>query len=363
MHNASYFNKYLKKKIIRFAFHDHFSYSSLRQITRLYFNVVRNERLRKRNQVKYEVPIPPLCIFSVTWNCNLSCKGCYAMNYKKSDTLKVNEIEATFTNLLHYGTYVFILAGGEPLTIKELISTIEKCNRGIYFLFTNGLLINNKIAEVLRKCPHIIPVISIEGETYHTDERRGETVAGQLQNVFQLLRDCHIAFGISSMATHQNYQYLTSYEYAESVRKMGASFLYIIDYIPFNFSLNEEFILTKEDYRYKKTELHKRSKDTPLTIFNFPAEEYADGVCEAGGKGFLHINAHGYVEPCPFCHYAEDKITEKDYIGILKSDFLSGIRKMVKEIDNKDGNCLLFENREMVKRIASETGAISTETG
>jgi len=46
-------------------------------------------------------------------------------------------------------------------------------------------------------------------------------------------------------------------------------------------------------------------------VINFPPAEYDWGGCQAAGKGFLHINADGWVEPCPFSHFASDNLMEK----------------------------------------------------
>ncbi|MFH0894268.1 MAG: radical SAM protein [Bacteroidota bacterium] len=361
MENITLFQKYLRKRTLRSVFSGTPSFRKINDAIQLYRTIADNEKNRKRQQTANQVGIPALCMFSVTWNCNLACKGCYAMNYKNKSTLTIEEIETTLRQMVNYGTYVFIIAGGEPLTVKGLIPALSRIQRGIFFLFTNGTLVNREIINQFKKNRKIIPVISIEGEDIHTADRRGERVSEKLKAVFGLLRSEKIVFGISTMATRLNVSSITSREYAASIRTLGASFLYLIDYIPFEFSLNTEYILTAKDHEMKRIELNKRKRENGLATFNFPSDEYIDGICEAAGKGFLHINANGMAEPCPFSHYAKDNILEKNYIQVLKSDFFREIRENVGNMNNTSGSCLLFENRKMLEEIAGRTEAYSTE--
>ena len=94
---------------------------------------------------------------------------------------------------------------------------------------------------------------------------------------------------------------------------------------------------------------------------NFPPDEYAAGVCHAAGRGMIHINADGCVEPCPYSHYAADNIKDKPLEEILASPFLARIRRDVLPLPNPLGRCLLFTYGRQVREIACRTGAFFTE--
>ena len=96
-------------------------------------------------------------------------------------------------------------------------------------------------------------------------------------------------------------------------------------------------------------------------VLNFPPSEYAVGPCHAAGRGMIHINADGYVEPCPYSHFAADNVRDKPFEDILRSDFLSTIRSDLLDLPNPRGQCLMFDHQPEVQQIASQTGGFDTE--
>lgn len=322
--------------------------------------IMAGEKVRKINQVKYNVNIPPFCIFSVTWKCNLQCVGCCAKDYAHKEDMSLDVLRKTIEDAVQVGTYFFMIVGGEPLTVSGLIDMLGGIKNAIFLLFTNGTLINESKIESIKKYVNIIPVISIEGDIKLSDIRRGHGVGEKIVEAIELFKKRKIAFGFSTMATHTNLDYITTREYFEKLRKFGALFGFIIDYIPFKNTLNEDFLLTKEDFVKKRNNLELRKKDVNLMILNFPADEYHHEGCGSAGKDFVHINADGFVEPCPFSHYAVDNIKTKKYLEVLQSNFFKRLRELTKRRNNEGGLCLLFENEDLVKKIAFENGGIKT---
>ena len=51
---------------------------------------------------------------------------------------------------------------------------------------------------------------------------------------------------------------------------------------------------------------------------------YNELVSVAGGG--MHINAQGWVEPCPFAHYARENVATSTFSEVLGSPFLEAIR-------------------------------------
>jgi MoaA/NifB/PqqE/SkfB family radical SAM enzyme len=329
------------------------------QLLKHFLIIFKKERIRKRNEKKYNINIPPFCVFSVTWKCNLNCSGCCAVDFKHKKDLSEDEIERIISQANDLGTYFFLIVGGEPLMIKNIIDILGKNKDSIFLIFTNGTLMDDDKLNALKKYYNIIPVISIEGDINLSDVRRGKGVGEKIQELIRKFKSNKIAFGFSSMATHLNIDHITSREYLNELIYFGAVFGFIVDYIPFKSSINNEFILTRDDYRKKSERLAQRKKDSNIMIFNFPADEYEDEGCGSAGKSFVHINADGYVEPCPFSHYAVDNIKDKTYLEVLNSDFFKKLREKISVTDN-DGLCMLFEHDNMVKKIAEETGAIQT---
>jgi hypothetical protein len=105
----------------------------------------------------------------------------------------------------------------------------------------------------------------------------------------------------------------------------------------------------------------KRKCEARPFPLNFPSGECRGSGCLAAETEIIHVNADGFVEPCPFCRYAADTIKDKSLEEALSSDFFASLRKTFGNMGNPDRGCLLSENGALVEAIAGETGAFSTE--
>jgi MoaA/NifB/PqqE/SkfB family radical SAM enzyme len=72
------------------------------------------------------------------------------------------------------------------------------------------------------------------------------------------------------------------------------------------------------------------------------------GGCLAAGRGFVHINAYGDVEPCPFSPYSDSSLTVMSLEQALASRLFRAIRDS-DTLDEADGRCALWKRREWVK--------------
>ena len=337
------------------------SVSFLLRSSRVQRMIRRNEKRRLLNQEKYATPIPPTCIFSVTWKCNLSCTGCYAMNYDHSNMLSPDEVERCIREMMELGTSVFVIVGGEPLMIKDLIERLGKMKNAFFLLFTNATLLNESKIRSLKEHPHILPVVSLDGDPGQNDDRRGEGVCEKVNRALDLFKKYRIPFGFSTVVNHSNLPLVTSRSWLQDMRKKGAIAGFLIDYIPF--AKNENLVLSHTDNALKDEAMTQRRQDAGLFLLNFPSDEYKSVGCRSAGLGFIHINANGNVEPCPFSHYASDNVRDKSMLEILNSDFFVQLRnKFGNQTDNSHA-CLLYTEIEQVNSIAHDCRAFATDFG
>ncbi len=355
-HSASF---YLKWAIIKLIFVRRFAPLLIYQKIKLLRIIAKGDRLRKKNEIKHQIAIPQICILSITNQCNLKCKGCYAAHYTQKDVLNETDIENIIKEATHLGIYMFIIVGGEPLLVENLITILGRYTKAIFLLFTNGLLLNKSILLRIKQNNHIIPVLSFEGSKDFNDYRRGLGTGSIIDQSLKLLYQGKVLFGFSTMAIHENINYITSKAYLDKMAKHGASFGFIIDYVPMDQNNNQSMCLNKKDISKKSDELMKRNHDSKMIFFNFPADEGVFNNCGAG-KEIIHINASGYVEPCPFSHYAKDNIKQKSLIAILKSDFFTKLRENITKMRKEEGRCTLHLNEEAVLDIVNETCAFKT---
>ncbi len=318
------------------------------------------EERRLQNSDRLGIPVPRFCIFSVTWDCNLECIGCYASRYSSKGTLTVEDIKRIASEASDLGSFAFIIAGGEPFLVPDLVQILSSIKKSLFFVFTNGTRIDEQSIKLLNRSKNIVPVVSIEGESDFTDYRRGSGVSEQVLATMKKMTDQNIGFGFSSMATHANVKFVTSRDWFDQMWTYGARFGFIIDYIPQDADSDLSLTLTDEDMEYKKKELEARNMEARPAVVNFPPDEYNGQSCQSAGRGLIHINADGFVEPCPFSHYARDNVKDKSLIEILASEFFTDIRDRFEHEPFKK-SCMLTEHKEVMDYLAGKHQAFKTD--
>ena len=88
--------------------------------------------------------------------------------------------------------------------------------------------------------------------------------------------------------------------------------------------------------------------------------EYVNG-CIAGGRSYLHINAHGDVEPCAFIHYADTNIREATLLEALQSPLFKQYRQHQPFNENPLRPCPLLDNPDALLNMVKASGAYSTQ--
>jgi len=116
--------------------------------------------------------------FDITSKCNSKCIYCLSSNRidRKGD-LSTKKILETIKELNDLGMWVLTISGGEPLLrrdIFEILDCLKKINIPIRF-FTNGILINDTIAEKLSHYKDLMTIqISLDSSNAeHHDAQRG----------------------------------------------------------------------------------------------------------------------------------------------------------------------------------------------
>ncbi|NLX01837.1 MAG: 4Fe-4S cluster-binding domain-containing protein, partial [Syntrophomonadaceae bacterium] len=64
---------------------------------------------------KYDCNIPWAILMDPTAACNLKCTGCWAAEYKKSDSMDIKTLDRIIREGKELGIYMYIYSGGEPL--------------------------------------------------------------------------------------------------------------------------------------------------------------------------------------------------------------------------------------------------------
>lgn len=297
--------------------------------------------------------VPPVMITSITSRCNLACAGCYM--HGRGEQPRVEMSPATLASVVDQaadlGVSILVIAGGEPLVRQEEIFRMAKAHPTILFpLFTNGLLIDETMAEMIAACRNIVPVISFEGFRHDTDTRRGNGVYDRLLETCARLKNRNIFFGCSITTSRENFDRVACDAFIREMLVTGARVFTFVEYVPMQ-SGTENLVLTHEQKSTLNAILSIFNQKFPALFIGFPGDEGAYGGCLAAGRGFVHVSPSGDLEPCPAAPLSDANLGTILLRDALKSRLLARIRENPSLLTESEGGCALRAKRALVGEI------------
>ena len=328
-----------------------------RFVSRMQRVIGKAERRRKECLEKEGLEVPPFLIASIATTCNLQCKGCYARkngiagDTPTKATLSPDQWHTIFSDAADLGVSFCLLAGGEPLTRRDLLGSAAAIEDIIFPVFTNGTLIGALYTEFFKRHLNMIPVISLEGELIATDSRRGKGVFQRALLSMEMLQKEKLFFGTSITVTTENYLEVTSKEYLSHLASLGCKLVFYVEYVPFDES-TEHLAFRDEHVAEMEQILEERREQYKEMIFlSFPGDEKALDGCMAAGRGFFHIGPDGSAEPCPFSPFSDRNVAQTGLRDALVSPLFRKIRDARALGWEHTGGCTLYEHRDEVKEM------------
>lgn len=320
------------------------------------------KRGRFREEAGFDPPV--LMVISPTMRCNLRCYGCYAGKYGKKDDLGLGTLERLIYEAEEMGIYFMTISGGEPFILGEdLIRILGRHPSILFQIYTNGTLIDDKMAQSLAGIGNAYPCISVEGFEKETDERRGKGTYKKIIQAMDRLREAGVVFGFSATATRDNNELLVSEKFVDFYREKGCLIGWYFHYVPVGKEPGMELMPTPEQRIFRREELIKRRARHDILLADFWNDGPMVGGCLAGGRTYLHINSDGEVEPCVFAHFAVDNIRDKPLKDILQSPFFSEIRSRQPYDENLLRPCMIIDVPEVLRDVVTICGAHPTHHG
>lgn len=318
--------------------------------------------LSTKLQEKYQCNIPWAILMDPTSACNLHCTGCWAAEYGNKLNLSFEQLDDIIRQGKELGTYVYIYSGGEPLVRKEdIIKLCEKHSDCGFLAFTNGTLIDDRFADEMLRVKNFVPAISIEGFEEATDDRRGQGTYKKVLEAMKRLKERKLLFGISCCYTSKNTEVIGSEEYFDAMIQMGAKFAWLFTYMPIGVDAVPELLVTAEQRKFMYNQIHEFRKTKPIFTMDFWNDGDAVGGCIAGGRGYIHINANGDIEPCAFIHYSDSNIKEKTLLQAYQSPLFMEYRVNQPFNENMLRPCPVLDNPGCLTEIVNASGAHSTD--
>lgn len=302
------------------------------------------------------VHVAPFVIYSITGKCNLDCKGCYAKILHKSHRPELSDerVQRLLAEARNLGVSIMLLAGGEPLLRERLLQLTASTPEILFLLFTNGSLLDDEKVDTLHRQKHVVPILSLEGNKDPTDSRRGSGTYDYVLKAMGKLRRARMFFGTSITLTHENFEHATSEAMIGDLIDRGCRLFFYINYVPVEPG-TEQLELSPEQVSTLRERIEDYRRRLPALFVAFPEEEVKLGGCLAAGRGFIHINAYGDVEPCPFSAYSDSNLTEMPLEQALKSPLFAKILDSGVVLDESDGQCALWKRRHWVEALLRET--------
>lgn len=134
----------------------------------------------------------PVVVWNTTRSCNLRCIHCYANAVCGNTTNELNTAESKsfIDDLANFRVPVVLFSGGEPLIRDDIFELIQHAkSKGIRStISTNGTLITEKIAEIIKASGVSYVGISLDGVGEKNDIFRG--VSGAYKKALTGIRNC-----------------------------------------------------------------------------------------------------------------------------------------------------------------------------
>lgn len=327
---------------------------------RLQLGLIQSSGRRKRAFRKENLLVPMGIGLSPTFQCNLVCNGCYARFHPRDREMSHAVIQSVVGSAVEAGVFIFVITGGEPFMRPDMMEIYRKHRRAFFWVVTNGTLIDKETASRLAECGNVFPILSVEGGREETDRRRGQGVYRKVRDCMDLLHRSGVPFGFSAVLTKDTIEVLGSGGFVDDMIDAGCTVGVYNDFIPLD---SEDYSCLpiseqKLQFRERLIGLRKRKR---ILLVHLPHDEYdSDGRCMAVSGGGMHVNASGWVEPCPFAHYARENVGECSFRKLLESPFLEAIRSHPTVLQHGEIGCSLVNNRVTLEEIADRTGAKST---
>lgn len=187
---------------------------------------------QKRNQIAAEIgaSVPAAILIDPTSACNLRCQGCWAGEYNQGDKLEPELLNRILTEARELGIHWIVLSGGEPFVYPHLLDMVAENPKSFFMVYTNGTLIDEKVADRLAELGNVSPSFSLEGWQEQTDARRGSGTFNQVMGAMDRLRERGVFFGASITAMRNNVDELFNDAFIDFLIEKGVLYVWSFHY-------------------------------------------------------------------------------------------------------------------------------------
>lgn len=318
------------------------------------------QKTAQKNNLRRFRHIPPVMTISVTEECNLRCGGCYTkgsrmwMEERDLHMLSDKEWADVFAQARRLGMQYIIMTGGEPLIRRDVIRVAGKMQDIIFPIFTNGTMINRSMIRAFDRYRNLIPFINIGESQESVDKQKGLGIYRGLMQVMDLLYYNEIFFGATISVTAKNVDTIATKDFINMLQIRGCRALVFLEDVPPGEKAGEYILQDRHRYFLEEqiNDLKKQYDD--FLFLTFPGDVKKTDGCLGSGRGFMHINSFGNVEPCPFTGYSDTNIRTTSLEDAVSSSALLQIQEGGMLQKDEMGRCILFEKENYEQDIVNK---------
>lgn len=258
--------------------------------------------------------IPINLQIELTKKCNLRCQFCY--NEDNAIFIKTDSVIKAIDEAIELGSFMLSLTGGEPLLHPDFYKIAEHSKRKGYFLIiqTNGILINENVAEKIAKLNPVGVDISLHGanEITHDFITAAKGSFKKTIKAIENLRDLSCAVRIKVPITKYNQNEL------EQIKDLGNKLGCNTVFDPFispKLSGDIKPLDFKPDFNKLKSYIEYTLMDNEGDIIGFEPRNIDGPLCGMG-RTLLAITAEGDARACMRIPIALGNIYNESIIDI-----------------------------------------------
>ncbi|MCE9519791.1 MAG: radical SAM protein [Verrucomicrobia bacterium] len=323
------------------------------------FKGARSVMLYKK-RMKQGIHFPPFLYISILNSCNLRCQGCWVDVEAPRNAIDLNTLNRTVNDAREHGNSFFGILGGEPFMHPELLDFLAQHPDSYFQIFTNGQLITEKTAKALRQLGNATPLVSIEGTSTVSDERRGNKDV--LNRTLRGLQNCleqKLLTGVATSLCKTNIDDLLNEAWLDRLIAMGVHYTWYHTYRPVGPKISAELALKPEQIKKVRRFIVTQRARKPIAIVDAYYGHDGHSLCPMATGISHHVSPGGAIEPCPIIQFATENIKDSRgvYEAFTSSAFLKDFRETAAQHTR---GCIVLERPDLVKQLAEKHGARDT---
>ena len=316
------------------------------------------EKFKRR--IKRGEYFPPFLYISILNSCNLRCQGCWVDVEAERTAIDLDTLNRTITDAKAHGNAFFGILGGEPFMHPQLLDLLAAHPDAYFQVFTNGQFITEKVATRLKEIGNATPLISIEGRSLTSDERRGnkDVLNRTLRGLDHCLK-AGLLTGVATSVCQTNIDELLTESWLRELVQRGVHYVWYHTYRPVGPKMNPALALRPDQLvRVRKFIVEMRAK-VPIAIIDAYYDHQGQALCPMSTGISHHVSPRGEIEPCPIIQFATENIRDPRgvFVTMRDSAFLRDFRDLSA---HHTRGCVVLERPDLVKELVVKHGARDT---